>query len=212
MRLFLASYRLGDHQDRFLEFVGTPGRVAVIGNAADSWPAAARASALVSDVTPLRKLGFEPDEVDLRDFVGRPEALAATLSGFDLLWVRGGNTFVLRAQFARSGADREVPRLLKSESIAYAGYSAGACLVTPTLLGVEEADDPDEVMPTCDIEPVWDGLGLVDHAIVPHWRSAGLDDGAAGRSARRLLDAGVPHWLLTDQQAVLVDGTSVELL
>ncbi|NEW36982.1 peptidase, partial [Nocardia cyriacigeorgica] len=39
MRLFLASYRFGAHYDRLAALAGAPGRVAVIGNACDAWPA-----------------------------------------------------------------------------------------------------------------------------------------------------------------------------
>lgn len=212
MRLFLASYRFGDHQDRFLELAGTPGKVAVIANASDSWPSAARESAVVSDLTPLRRLGFEPSEVDLRDYVDRADELAATLAEFPVVWVRGGNTFVLRAQFARSGADRVLRERLAEDSLVYAGYSAGACLMTPSLRGVELADDPDEVSPTCGIEPVWDGLGMVDRAIVPHWNSATDIDDASRAIVDGYLADGTPHWALTDHQVIVVDGDSVERL
>ena len=53
-----------------------------------------------------------------------------------------GNTFVLRAQLARSGADRVIEMLVRSGVVAYAGYSAGACLATPTLIGLDASDDP----------------------------------------------------------------------
>ncbi|KAA0022436.1 Type 1 glutamine amidotransferase-like domain-containing protein [Antrihabitans cavernicola] len=212
MRLFLASYRFGDHQDRFLELAGTPGKVAVIANAADAWPPAARESAAVSDCAPLRKLGFQPSEVDLRDYVDRTDALAATLAEFPVVWVRGGNTFVLRAQCARSGTDRVLRDRLADDSLVYAGYSAGACLLTPSLHGIEAADDPDEVLPTCGIEPIWDGLGLVDRAIVPHWNSVIDTDNASRTIVDRYLADDTPHWALTDHQAIVVNGESVQRL
>lgn len=213
MRLFLASYRFGAHRDRLLTLLGTPpGRVAVIANAADAWPASARASAVTSDIVPLQKLGFSAEEVDLREYVGRADDLAETLSAFPLLWVRGGNTFVLRAQFARSGADVVLPQLLGDDRIVYAGYSAGACVLTPSLHGLESSDDPDEVQPTCGIEPIWSGLGLVDRAIVPHWQSQFDDPAVLQRVAEGFRDKHVPFWTLTDEQVVVVDGPRVDVL
>jgi dipeptidase E len=212
MRLFLSSYRFGAHYDRFAALAGEPGRVAVIPNACDAWPAA-WASAVTSDLTPLRRSGFRPEVLDLREYIGRTGELERTLRTYPLVWVRGGNTFVLRAQFACSGADLVLPELLAQDALAYAGYSAGACLLTPDLHGIEAADDPAEVQPACGVEPRWDGLNLVDHRIVPHVGSPGTDpDGISDRVAERYRAEGIPHWALTDQDAIVIDGDRIEVL
>ncbi|WP_431955984.1 Type 1 glutamine amidotransferase-like domain-containing protein [Nocardia lijiangensis] len=211
MRLFLSSYRFGNHQDRLAALVGAPGRVAVIPNACDAWPAA-WSSAVTSDLVPLRKLGYTPEVLDLRDYVGRATELERRLAEFPLLWVRGGNTFVLRAQFARSGADLALTRLLAADVLVYAGYSAGACLLTPDLHGLESMDDPAEVAPTCGVEPRWDGLGLVDRRIVPHIDSPTDPDGLGNRLAAEYRATGTPHWALTDAEAIIIDNDHLELL
>ncbi|MGN2641392.1 Type 1 glutamine amidotransferase-like domain-containing protein [Nocardia takedensis] len=211
MRLFLSSYRFGAHRDRLLDMVGAPGRVAVIPNACDAWPAMWQ-GAVTSDLGPLRAMGFRPEVLDLRDYIGEPDSLARRMAEFPLLWVRGGNTFVLRAQFARSGADLVLPRLLAEDALVYAGYSAGACLLTPDLHGLETSDDPGEVEPTCGVAPRWDGLGLVDRPIVPHLDSPTDPDGFGDRLAADLRARGVPHWGLTDDEVVVVDGDKVEVL
>ena len=166
----------------------------------------------MSDIVPLRRLGFSPTELDLRDFVGRADALRAALSEYPTVWVRGGNTFVLRAQFARSGADHVLPQLIKSEALTYAGYSAGACVMTPSLRGIELFDDPAEVTPTCGINAVWDGLGLVDRVILPHWDSPMGDSALSQRAIECFEVAEMPYWTLTDDQAIVVDGETVEQL
>ncbi len=188
--------------------VGEHKRVAVIANACDAWGDAARSSALTSDLVPLRKLGFDACEVDLRDFIGAPDALREALTDAGFLWVRGGNTFVLRAQLARSGGDHVLAQMLSEDAIVYAGYSAGACVLTPSLAGLDTVDDPAEVEPTCGIAPIWTGLGLVSQAIVPHYDS----DPDATAQAVRYREQGVAHWALTDEQVVLVDGGEPELL
>ncbi|MBF6334056.1 Type 1 glutamine amidotransferase-like domain-containing protein [Nocardia transvalensis] len=212
MRLFLSSYRFGAHYDRFAALVGEPGPVAVIPNAFDAWPEAWQ-SAVTSDLVPLRRLGFRPDVLDLRDYVGRTAELEKSLRRYRLVWARGGNTFVLRAQFARSGADLVLPALLAEDALVYAGYSAGACVLTPDLHGLEAADDPAEVASACGIEPRWDGVGLVGHRIVPHVDSPATDpDGSCTRIAAEYRAAGVPHWALTDDDAVIIDGDRVDTL
>lgn len=211
MRLFLSSYRFGAHADALLAMVGEPGRVAVIANACDAWPSAWQ-SAVTSDLFPLRRMGFHPEVVDLREYVGRADALERTLSGFPLVWVRGGNTFVLRAQFARSGADVVLARLLAEDALVYAGYSAGACVMTPDLHGLESMDDPNEVRSAYGVEPRWDGLGIVDRPIVPHLDSPTDPEGLSRKLVRDYLSAGTPHWALTDDHVVVVDGDSTRVL
>ncbi|MGQ4597440.1 Type 1 glutamine amidotransferase-like domain-containing protein [Nocardia sp. R6R-6] len=211
MRLFLSSYRFGAHHDRLVALAGAPGPVAVIGNACDAWPDI-RSAAVTSDLAPLRKLGYAPEEIDLRDFVGRSAELERRLAEFPLVWVRGGNTFVLRTQFARSGADLALTRLLAEDALVYAGYSAGACVLTPDLHGLESLDDPAEVEPACGIEPRWDGLGLVDRPIVPHIDSATDPSGECNRLSARYRAEGVDHWALTDDDVIVVDGVRVEEL
>jgi dipeptidase E len=211
MRLFLASYRFGAHAGALAGLAGAPGRVAVIANACDAWPQS-RAAAVTSDLVPLRMLGYRPEEVDLREYTGRAAALEQRLAEFPMLWVRGGNTFVLRAQFARSGADLVIGRLLAADALVYAGYSAGACVLAPDLHGLETADDPAEVLPACGIEPRWDGLGLIDRPIVPHIDSPTDPGGDGNRLAAAYRAAGIEHWALTDDDVVVVDGDTVRLL
>lgn len=210
MRLFLASYRFGEHYDVFAELAGGPGPIAVIANACDAWPDS-RAAAVTSELVPLRKLGFTPHEVDLREYAGHPDELRRTLAGFPTVWVRGGNTFVLRAQFARSGADRVVPELLAADTFLYAGYSAGACLLGPHLRGLETSDDPGEVAPACGIEPNWEGLGLIDRPIVPHVDSPTDPEGMSNALAARFRADGTPHWALTDADVVVRDGAETRV-
>ena len=196
MRLFLSSYRFGGHEQRLLDLCRGR-RAAVIANACDSWPSSMRSSAVTSDIVPLQRLGFTVREIDLRT------ATSADFNDLDLLWVRGGNTFVLRAQFALSGADTIVREKLAEDAFVYAGYSAGACLATPTLLGLDAADPLGEVLPTTGIEPQFDGLGLVDYAIVPHWESPELDE-AGAEVVGALTRAGVPYKTLRDDEVIVV--------
>lgn len=213
MKLFLASYRFGDHHARFAELVGHGARIAVIAAAADAWPAAARASAVTSELTPLRRAGYDAEELDVRDYAHSPDSLEQALQTFDCAWVRGGNTFVLRAQLARTGADSVLERLVRDGELVYAGYSAGAAVATPTLTGLDVTDDPSDVLPTCGIEPVWAGLAFVDFAIVPHGGGSVLEDPAAtARTIAVLTAEQIPFRVLSDQQVVVVDAGEASII
>lgn len=212
MKLFLSSYRFGGHSDAFVELTGPPSDVAVIANASDAWPMSARRSSIGSEFGPLRALGYRPAELDLRDYVGRPAAFERALDGFGAVWVRGGNTFVLRAQLARSGADEILAERVRSGSIVYGGYSAGACVAAPSLIGVEDADDPGEVRPATGVDPVWTGLGLVDFSIVPHLNSVLDENDSSHATMQRLRRDGIDCHGLTDEQAIVVDASGTRML
>ncbi|MGC0363137.1 dipeptidase E [Rhodococcus sp. 27YEA15] len=206
MKLFLSSYRFGDHQEQFTQLVGRGARIAVIAAAADAWPARARASAVTSDVVGLSAAAFTAEEVDLRHYEGSAQRLRRDLRGFDCLWVRGGNTFVLRAQLARTGADHVVDELVRGGELTYAGYSAGACVAGPTLTGIDAADDPADVPAHWGVETLWSGLHFVDFAIVPHAGDSLLENAAVTAATIRTIDAaGIPYRALSDEQAVIVD-------
>ncbi len=174
--------------------------MAVIAAAMDAVAADVRRQAVELEVTALSALGFAVEEVDLRDGAG-------DLARFDVLWVRGGNAFVLRAALARSGADDAIRRLLVEDDVVYAGYSAGPCVLAPSLRGLEAVDDPEAVPATYGVPPVWDGLAVLDHAVVPHVDSPGhVESPACTALAERYRAEGVPHVALRDGQVLVVDG------
>src|SRR5918996_197796 len=85
----------------------------------------------------------------------RPDALLDLLDDIDLLWVRGGNVFVLRRALARCGAEELLIELLAADAFVSAGYNAGAVVLTPSLHGIELVDDPADVPPGYPPEIVW---------------------------------------------------------
>ncbi|MDG3012683.1 type 1 glutamine amidotransferase-like domain-containing protein [Rhodococcus sp. D2-41] len=213
MRLFLSSLRLGNHPERLRALVRPGAGVAVVGNALDAWPERARQNAVTSEFPALRAIGLEPVELDLRDFIGAPDRLRGALEHRELIWVRGGNTFVLRVQLARSGADAVIAESLARDALAYGGYSAGACVAGPSLAGLESVDDPAEVAAVSPGSPVrWDGLGLIEHRVVPHFGTPGYpEEDAIRRIAADYAAAGIAHHRLGDGHALVVDGAHAEL-
>lgn len=195
MRLYLSSYRLGDHPDRLTAMLPARARVAVIGNALDAVPAI-RPAAVDQEIDALSGLGLRADEFDLRTDDARE------LTSYDGVWVRGGNVFVLREALRSSGADDLLPDLIRSGDLVYAGYSAGACVLAPSLRGLELCDDPSDAG-----EVIWAGLGILDHAIVPHLDSPGHPEtDLVARVAAHYDADGTPYTGLADGQALLVDG------
>ena len=174
MRLYLSSERLGERAGALLAMLsGT--RVAVIANGYDGASPGAREiyrTEVYDPIHEFKSLGLRPEPLDLRAHFGDPKSLRDRLFGYDLVWVMGGNSFVLRRAMHSSGFDRIVRARLEADSITYGGYAAGAVVAGPSLRGMELMDDPDELPEGYDENPViWDGLGLTPFVIVPHYRS-----------------------------------------
>ena len=173
MRLYLSSERLGERAGALLAMVGGP-RVAVIANGYDGASATAREIYRTEVYDPLvefKSLGLESHELDLRAHFGDPASLRQRLAGYDLAWVMGGNSFVLRRAMKQSGFDNVIRDMVETDAMAYGGYAAGAVVAGPTLRGLELMDDPFELPEGYDEPLIWSGLGLTPFAIVPHYRS-----------------------------------------
>lgn len=213
MRLYLSSFRIGDHSDKLLSLTGGPCSVAVIVNAMDAKSDDDRRAAVEREFTALQALGMRPTELDLRQYMDRPGAdVAAELTRYDMVWIRGGNVFVLRRALELSGADTALTEMVHADSLVYAGYSAGPCVLAPSLRGLDLCDDPSEVEHAYGVPAIWDGLGLLDFAFVPHVNSPGHPESAAldEIAARYRADA-VAHRTLRDGEALVMDGDDLRL-
>jgi Peptidase family S51/Major Facilitator Superfamily len=109
---------------------------------------------------------------------------------------------------ADSGADDVLIDLIRRNAIVYAGYSAGACVLTPDLAGLERVDDIKVVA-----NPLTTGLALLDRPFVPHVRSPGHPETATCDAlAAAYAKAGRPHWALRDGEVLVVENCDLEVL
>ena len=102
----------------------------------DNISAEDRSEGLRRDLDELEAAGLAVEMLDLRH-TGAVDKLA----GFDVVWVRGGNIFVLRRALADTGADTVLIDLLQRDAIVYGGYSAGPCVLGPDLTALAYVDD-----------------------------------------------------------------------
>ena len=209
MRLYLSSFRLGDQPEQLLGLLTGDGPVAVVANAMDRAPFDVRAAGVVRELNDLRSLGLDAVELDLRAYWDNPDGLGAALAEHRMLWVRGGNTFVLRVAMSRAGADDVFTDLLRRDALVYAGYSAGCCVLAPSLGGLELVDPPAGVTTAYGLEPQWDGLGLLPFAIVPHFRSDHPERELVEALYVHYTNTGVPHRTLSDGDALIIDDRGV---
>lgn len=206
MRLYLSSYQVGDSAGSLLAMLGNGKRAALIENALDLHSDQAREMQRCEVYDPaaeLNALGISSTKLDLRRYFGRTAALATELGGYDLVWVVGGNSFVLRRAMKASGFDDVITGMLDKDEIIYGGFGAGAVVAAPSLRGMGMFDDIDDVPAGYDAETVWDGLGLIDHAIVPHYRSVHPESAAAERVTRHLSGKGLRYRALRDGEVIV---------
>ncbi|MBV9043928.1 MAG: Type 1 glutamine amidotransferase-like domain-containing protein [Alphaproteobacteria bacterium] len=212
MRLYLSSYRLGDRPDLLVELAGNGARTGVITNATDFVGEDAREAYYRNVYDPfaeLRDHGFDAARLDLRDYFGRPEALAAHLATLDLVWAPGGNTFLLRRAMRQCGFDRVGIALIEQNKLVYGGYSAGACVACPDLKGIHLMDEHERVTDGYDPEVIWEGLNLIPIHLVPHYDSNHAESEAAGRVAAWMLDQAMPYRTMRDGDVLIRDANGI---
>jgi dipeptidase E len=213
MRLYLSSQHFGDRIDLLLGMVRPDAKVGIIANALDLIPAERRAAyaATVHDpIAALRGHGLDAADLDLRTFFGKPEALADALAGLDMVWVTGGNAFLLARAMRRSGFDMLAPLLIRDDKLVYAGWSAGAVLATPDLRGIDLMDDPNHVAPGYDPAIVWDGLNLIGFHLVPHYDCGSADSPAAEAVTMYMLDQAMPYRTMRDGDVLVRDASGIK--
>jgi dipeptidase E len=209
MRLFLSSYRAGEHQAELIKLASGIKNVAVITNAKDDKTTKERIESVNEVLDFFIKLGFKPKEIDLRPHFKKPETSKKELQNYKFVWMAGGNTFLLRRALKYTGLDEYLIKKVKDDVIIYGGESAGAILATPTFTGVEFGDDPKIIPKGYKKEIILEGLNLVPYHIVPHYQSEweGAKDMIVALKKKKL-----EYKTLTDNQVMVINGKKEEFL
>jgi dipeptidase E len=206
MKLYLSSYRLGNNSDEFAKLVSGRKRVGVIRNALDFSDEHERLKeGREQEFSDLKELGFLPEAIDLREYFGGKKNLREVVEQLDALWVVGGNTFILNSAFRESSLDKIIVEQLENKTFVYAGYSAGICILTPTLEGIHLADNPEIIPEGYPNKVSWEGLGLLPFCIAPHWRSNHPESEMIDKSVEYFIEHKIPFIALRDGETYITD-------
>jgi len=202
-KLFLASV-VGDTIDKLIKIFPKPlnqMRIAFIPTAADPYD---DKWFLNEDLIKLKEKGFDVKEVDIKNKTR--QELLKEFKNIDILFVAGGNTFYL-LQKARESSFDKVARELVEKGIIYVGSSAGAILAGPNIESIKPFDDPDKAPGLKSFK----GLNLVDFVVLPHFdeKKNKLEYENAVKKYKNL---GYEFILLTDKQAIVVNGDNYEIV
>jgi dipeptidase E len=203
MRLYLSSFDLGDRPEELVALAGSARRAAIIVNALDHRPEG-RAVWLKEQTDKLAGLGFSVVELDLRSYFGAPDRLKRFLSDIGLVWINGGNAFILRRAMKQSGFDELIKSAVARDEIVYAGFSAAAVIAFDSLKGLELTDDPEDVPSGYDANIVWEGLGFVRFALAVHFKSDHPESASVDREIAFYEAAGIPYRTLRDGEALII--------
>ena len=206
MRLYLSSYRLGNTPEKFVSMVRGSKKTAVILNARDYFSSEDRETGRVQQIEELNKLGFNAEELDLRNFYKKKGELRKHLEEYDAVWIPGGNSFLLLKAIYSSGFDIIIKELLKEDKIVYAGYSAGIVVLCPTLKGIDIVDDVKYVKEIYNEEPIFEALNILPYSIAPHYNSDHPESELIEKVVEYFEKDKIPYRTLKDGDTIIIDN------
>lgn len=206
MKYYLSSYKLGNETAKLKKLAPKNKRTAVITNALDySTDLDRRRTSDEGNMALLRNIGLKTEIIDLRQYFNKKSKLEKKLSEFGVIWVTGGNCFVLRQAMKLSGFDAIMKKLSKKDNLLYGGFSAGVCVLAPTLEGIDVMDDLTPKPYGTKSKIIWDGLGLIDYSIVPHYKSDHKETELATKAVDYMVEHKILFRALRDGEVIIIE-------
>lgn len=211
MKLYLSSYKFGSDLQSLAALIPSARcKVGLIDNALDftGVDEVRRGGDTAVEARSLEQLGFSVERLNLRDYFGKPERLSEHLSQLGGVWIRGGNCFILRQAMYLSGFDRALRLMHSRRDFLYAGYSAAGCVLSPSLAVYAVVDNPND-HPYAELrETIWEGVGVLSYAFMPHYDSEHYESELMGQEIQRCIDGKVLFKALRDGEALVGETDS----
>lgn len=171
MELYISSYKLGNKTDYIKNWIKEHNcnSILLITNARDTYVQDENEKKrILEDVHMLEDCGFNVEILNLRKYFGNAKALEEKVKKYIAFCVIGGNVFALRKAMELSGFDNFLIKN-KNSNMLYIGYSAGSCVLSSNLNGLELVVP--SVNPYNSDYVNYGGLGFISKTIVPHYKS-----------------------------------------
>jgi dipeptidase E len=207
MKMYLSSYELGNEIERLKQLLPENRKTGYIFNALDFTGAdpERRQKREEKNMAELIAVGLEVEKLDLRDYFGKEAELRTKVNQLGALWVSGGNVFVLRQAMKQSGLDTILKELTQRDDFLYGAYSAGVCVLAPSLDGYQLVDDATDTPYKELKEVVWDGLGILDYTFLPHYDSDHPESEAIGKELEYCKEKGISYKTARDGEVIIVE-------
>lgn len=205
MKLYLSSDKLGNKQEVLKQWIQEHGnKIILIANSRDAFvDSPIKEEKIKKDASSLEELGFEVKNISLKDYFENYEKLKSDLEGYYAFYVIGGNAFVLSQAMKLSGFDKFLKEISTDDGYLYVGYSAGICVMAPTLQGLHLVDEP--VNPYNKDEIIFDGIGLLDYVPVPHYKSDHPESKLIDNVVEYMKENNIKYKTLRDGDVILED-------
>jgi dipeptidase E len=211
MRLYLSSMDIGNYSERLVQLVGNNKKAAIILNALDH-AIAGRNKWLRKNSENLGKLGFIVEELDLRQYFKNNSSLEKKLSEYGLIWVNGGNVFILQRAFEQSGFNTLLKQYLAEDKLVYGGFSAALYVISPSLKGAELVDDPKIVPEEYEEDFSWEALNLIPYCVAVHYQSDHEESEDMEKEIEYYKKNNIPYKTLRDGEVIVINGAMEEFL
>jgi dipeptidase E len=207
MKFYLSSHKIGGKAKALKRMFSANPRVGYVPNALDYTKVdlERRAKHIKSDIENLEELGLAVELLDLKDYFGKRKGLENKLSELGGIWVTGGNVFILRQAMRLSGLDVLLKRLADKKDFVYAGYSAGGGVLSPDLHVYEMVDDATDMPYRGQKKVIWKGLGLIDYAFMPHYKSDHPETENIGKEVDYCKKHKLPYRALSDGEVIIIE-------
>lgn len=212
MKLYLSSYKFGNHLPELKRLMADKKRIAVIMNAVDYGDPERQQLSYSQQAEELIRIGLKPFLLDLREYFDNQDMLAGIISEIDAVWINGGNVFILQRAIEQSGLWYLLKEMVIQEKLVYAGYSAASCLAAPTLRGSEIVDDPNIVPRGYGSEFSWEGLGLLGYNLAVHYKSDHPESVMVDEEIKYYKEHDIPYKTLRDGEVLLIEKNSEKIL
>ena len=207
MKFYLSSFKLGDKGADLARMLSHNKNIAYIPNACDytNINREKKTAWEKKDMTSLEDLWLTVTYLDLKNFFGKTTDLRKKLDEFWWIFIRWGNTFILRQAMKLSGFDLLFQEFLQRDDFVYAGYSAWICVLAPDLKSLQTVDDPtDKPYPALQ-ETIWEWLGYLDYMILPHYQSDHPESADIDKEVAYCEKNNIPFKTLRDGEVIIIE-------
>lgn len=214
MKFYLSSYRLGSELNSLRELVrATTGPFGYVPNALDFTDADPKRKQqhIERELGELEGLGINVELLDLRVFFGRESELDAHLRRLGGVYVCGGNSFVLRQAMHISGFDVSLRAMITRSDFLYAGYSAGVCVLGPTMRAYAIVDDPMDMPYSHLHDQIWEGLGILSFTYLPHYHSDHADSPNIDKEIQHCIEHKILFKAYRDGEVLIAEKESLDM-
>ena len=205
MLLYLSSYKLWNKKDILKKWIKENGNtILIIANSRDWSPDTdEKEESIKRNITELQELGFSVVRIDLRNYFKNKAKLKEDLEKYNAFYVIGGNTYTLRMAMKYSGFDEYIKGISIKKNYLYSGYSAGICVLSQDLRGLDLVDEP--LNPYTNEPVLYDGLGILDYVPVPHYKSDHPESALVDKVVNFFNEKGIKYKALKDGEVIVQD-------